>query len=101
MPYARCDSLSPSGLRDSHILHSLCKEITFGSFCKPAPTKPHGLRTWRFVVAVPAAEACSDPGEPSKRAYLVRIFLTRSLGFKGGADGFGGRDEILVGNVGR
>ena len=62
----RCDSISPEGLRDSHILFnqikgttllSECKRIAGGPFGKFGPTCAYGFWTRRFVIAIPAAEA--------------------------------------------
>src|SRR5712671_98174 len=104
----RCDSISPEGLRDSHILFnqikgttllSECKRIAGGPFGKFGPTCAYGFWTRRFVIAIPAAKTSNNPAQPSQRFRLVRVLLAFGLAFKRRADRFGGRDRVLVGDV--
>src|SRR5437870_5551137 len=97
---ARRDSLSPLGLRDSHIVLSPSKRVTDGHCGQLVPAGLHCLWTWRLIVAIPSAEASYDPREPGERTRLIGILLARSASFERRADGFGGGDEALIGDIG-
>ena len=53
----------PPELGDSRILFLGCKKITFEYCSEMVPTVSHGLGSRRFIVAIPAAETCRNPGD--------------------------------------
>src|SRR6266550_7632902 len=88
------------GLRDSHILLSHSNSITRGHCGQLVPARPHGLWTCWLIVAIPSAEAGDDPGEPSERGRFIGVLLARRLTLECWADGFGGGDEAVIGDIG-
>jgi hypothetical protein len=65
-----------------------------------SPAVGHGFWAWRFIIAVPAAEAGGYPGEPGEGAAQVRILLFGGLSLERPADGVGGLDQAFVDDVG-
>src|SRR5205814_3835237 len=94
-------ALSRKGLRDSHIFLSDSNGIDGCHGGELVPANAHGLWAGWFVVAIPSSEASDDPGEPSERAELVRVFLPRRVAFECGSNDVCGGDDVLVGDIGR
>src|SRR5260370_30244520 len=100
----RCSSLSPLGLRDSHILFnqtkgitllSECKRIAGGPFGKFGPTCAYGFWTRWLVIAIPAAKTGNDPAQPSQRFRLVRVLIAFRRVFRIKARRFVGPGPVL------
>src|SRR5215510_1884751 len=100
LPTTRRDSLSPTGLRDSHIVLGHSNRVACGHCGQFVPARPHGLWTGGLIVAVPSAEAGDDPGEPSERSCFIGVPLACGVSFEGRANGFSGDDDVLIDDVG-
>ena len=46
------------------------------------PSGAHGLGPWWFVVAVPSAEACDDPGDEGEGLRRMRVLLAGGVAFE-------------------
>src|SRR5258705_4701713 len=71
----RVFSLSPCGLRDSRKFGRRCEDDAGESGGEALPALSHGFGPRWFAIAVPAAVAGDDPGEPGERALWVGILL--------------------------
>ena len=75
--------------------------VAGGHGSQPCPAGSHGLGTWLFVVAIPASEACDDPGQPGEGLRRMRIFLPLGLAFERRPDVLGGLNDLWACNVAR
>src|SRR5262245_66483388 len=91
-PWRALLGLPPSfALRDSHIWRGRSKPVAGNPIDEAVEAACHGFGARRFVVAVPAAEPRRDPGQPSERALLVRVFLA----WRGAFERCGDRKSVV------
>ena len=73
--------------------------ISFEHGGESIPSGFHGFGSGWLVVAVPSAEARSDPGEEGQRAFWVRVFLPLGLAFEFSGEAIEGWCEGLIDHI--
>src|SRR6185369_7628450 len=86
-------------LRDSRILALGCEEVSLEGSGETIPSVSHGLGSGGLVVAIPAAEACGDPGDEGEGFRGMRVLLALGLSLEPAGEELKGDLEALVDDV--